>query len=95
DKLLMRSRVGFPDKPRLSKPGTPPVKPQRGRSSDFYREVMGAHEGALPRLQAVDPAMITRRELAPRVELAVNANPYNELFAVDIEFGVGTEAIPA
>jgi zinc protease len=90
--MMLRSRVGKPKKTRLDKPAIPPVKPQRGVQSEFYRRIT-AKPTPMPELVTVDP-QIDRSELAPGVMLAVNGNPYNQLFAFDIELGVGTDGIP-
>jgi zinc protease len=91
--LVMRSRAGYPKKVHLDKPNMPPVEPQRGVQSAFYQRTM-ARPAPLPELDAVDPTQIDRSQLAPGVTLATSANPHNQLFQFDIEFGVGTEAIP-
>ncbi len=94
ERLRMRSRAGSPKRVHLDKPSTAPVEPVRGKQSEFYRRIM-AEPTPLPRLQVVDPTQIERRRLAPGVTLAASANPHNQLVQFDIEFGVGTEAIPA
>nr|WP_255216135.1 M16 family metallopeptidase [Pseudenhygromyxa sp. WMMC2535] len=93
-RLLMRSRVGRVDKTHLHEPSSPPVEPVRGRSSEFYRELT-SRDAPAPTIAEVDPGVVARRELAPRVELSASPNPHNQLFALDVEFGVGSEAIPA
>ena len=93
ERLVMRSRAGHAKKTHLDKPSTPPVVPQRGHASSFYQQTM-AKPAPLPELEPVDAAAIERSELAPGVTLATSPNPYNHLFAFDIEFGVGSEAIP-
>jgi zinc protease len=93
ERLVMRSRAGYPKKTHLDKPSTPPIQPVRGKSSEFYQRTM-VKGASVPELDAVDPALIDRSQLGPGVTLAVSANPHNQLFQFDVEFGVGTHAIP-
>ena len=93
DYLALRSRLGFPDKPRLSKPSYPSVTPQVGVHSEFYSELMG-RTSPPAQLRMVDfEADIQRRELAPGVRLLSNENPFNDTYSLQLRFGVGTGAI--
>jgi predicted Zn-dependent peptidase len=93
-RLVMRSRVGKPERTRLDKPRTPPVTAPRGASSAFYRDML-ARRAEPAKLEPLDLAAIERRELAAHVTLAASPNPHNQLFALDLELGVGSETIPA
>ncbi|MCA9660043.1 MAG: insulinase family protein, partial [Myxococcales bacterium] len=93
DYLAFHSRVGFPGKDRLEKPVLKPIKPAAGRRSAFARRL---HERpdppASPRYvdfaRAIDRAMV-----APGVVVEASANPFNELYTLELRFGVGRYAI--
>jgi zinc protease len=93
DHLALRSRVGFPDKPRLTKPGYPAVAPQPSVRSSFYEEIM-ARPSPAPKLRFVDfTADITTTPIAEHVILRSNANPFNDTYTLSLVFGVGTDRI--
>ena len=93
DHLAMRSRVGFPKKPRLSKPSYPTVTPQPGARSQFYEQVM-TRPSAAPKLRFVDfAADVTTMAIADGVVLRSNANPFNDTYTLSLVFGVGTEQL--
>ncbi|MFO7562098.1 MAG: insulinase family protein [Enhygromyxa sp.] len=93
DHLAMRSRMGFPKKPQLSKPGYPPVTPQPGARSAFYEQIM-TRPSAAPKLRLVDfEAEVATTSLADRVVLRSNQNPFNDTYSLALVFGVGTEQI--
>jgi zinc protease len=93
DHLAMRSRVGFPKKPRLSKPSYPTVTPQPGARSQFYDEVM-ARPSTAPKLRLVDfAADVTTTPIADGVVLRSNSNPINDTYTLSLVFGVGFEQI--
>jgi zinc protease len=93
DHLALRSRVGFPKKPRLQKPGYPAVAPQPNVRSSFYEQVM-ARPSPTPKLRFVDFAKdVATTPLAEHVVLRSNQNPFNDTYSLSLVFGVGTDRI--
>jgi zinc protease len=93
DHLALRSRVGFPDKPRLKKPSYPPVTPQSGVQSSFYEQVM-AQPSPPGQLRFVDFAADVRTTpITEGVVLRSNNNPFNDIYTLELVFGVGTDQI--
>ncbi|MCA9708427.1 MAG: insulinase family protein, partial [Myxococcales bacterium] len=92
-RLVMRSRMGFPRKTRLDKPKYPPVDPPRGQHSAFFQHIR-ARPASEPRVQLVRPRQqLQRRPLRPGVTLVTGGNPFNELYQLQLRFGVGQDAI--
>ncbi len=92
-RLVMRSRMGFPKKTRLEKPTTPPVDPPRGKHSVFFEKVRAQPKGT-PRIELVQPReQLTKFEVRPGVMLTAGDNPFNELYQLELRFGVGQDAV--
>ncbi|MEM9461881.1 MAG: insulinase family protein [Myxococcota bacterium] len=92
-RLLMRSRMGFPKKARLEKPSYPPVKPPRGKHSVFFEQIR-ARPRSEPRVQMVQPRQrLAHRQIRDGVALTAGGNPFNELYQLQLRFGVGQDAI--
>jgi zinc protease len=93
DYLALRSRVGFPKKPRLHKPGYPTVTPQPNVHSSFYEQIM-ARPSPTPKLRFVDfAADVATTQIAEHVVLRSNPNPINDTYSLSLVFGVGTDRI--
>jgi zinc protease len=93
DYLALRSRVGFPKQPRLSKPGYPAVTPQPNVRSSFYEQIM-ARPSPTPTLRFVDfAADVATTPIAEHVALRSNQNPFNDTYSLSLVFGVGTDRI--
>jgi predicted Zn-dependent peptidase len=91
--LRVRSRMGIVRKQRLDKPATPAVKPRRGAHSDFYAR-MQTMPGKPPKIAFVDPkADLVRQPVGPGVTMVANGNPFDDIYTLQLRFGVGTEAI--
>ena len=91
-RLVLRSRVGFPRKTRLDKPSYPAVAPSGGHSRFFT--ALRATPKPPPRATLVDlDAAQTTLPLRPGVTLLANANPFNDLYQLELRFGVGTDAV--
>ena len=92
-KLVVRSRMGFPGKTRLDKPKTPPVEPPRGKHSEFFQQMRERPKRA-PEIQLVDP-MSDQSTIFVRegVTLEVVENPFNELYQLELQFGIGRDAL--
>jgi zinc protease len=93
ERLVMRSRMGFPKKARLDKPDYPPVDPPRGKHSVFF-EALRARPKPAPRIDLVDPRQdLHTAELRPGITLTTGGNPFNDLYQLELRFGVGTDSI--
>jgi zinc protease len=93
DYLALRSRVGFPKRPRLDKPSYPTVAPRPNVHSSFYQHIMTRPSPA-PRLRFVDfAADVTTTQVAENVVLRSNPNPFNDTYTLSLVFGVGTVRI--
>lgn len=93
DFLAMRSRMGFPKQPRLTKPNYPTVEPQPGAHSSFYEAIM-AKPSNPPALRYVDfEADVTTTPMGEGVVLRTNPNPFNDTYTLELRFGVGTEQL--
>ncbi|MCH9680204.1 MAG: insulinase family protein, partial [Deltaproteobacteria bacterium] len=92
-RLLMRSRMGFPRKTRLDKPKYPAVDPPRGKHSDYFLQ-QRERPKPTPRIEWVDVRRdVQTRTLRPGVTLSTADNPYNDLYQLELRFGVGVDAI--
>jgi zinc protease len=91
--LRVRSRMGIVRKQRLDKPETPPVKPRPGAHSELF-ERLQASPGRPPKIAFVDPVQAIREiDIAPSVRMVANANPFNDIYTLELRFGVGTHEI--
>ena len=94
DQLVVRSRMGKPDKQRLDKPGFEAVEPDAGARSAYHQRTRPIPPAnAAPRWVDFDED-VTRVELAHGVSLAANDNPFNDIYRLEIRFGVGREHMP-
>jgi zinc protease len=91
-RLILRSRAGYPKKTRLRKPSYPAVTPGGGHSQ-FFAELR-ARPRPPPRVEFVEPARdVQTLQLREGVTLRANHNPFNDLYHLELRFGVGTESI--
>lgn len=89
-RLILRSRAGYPKKTRLKKPSYPAVTPSGGHSQ-FFAE-MRARPRPPPRVEFVEPSRdVQSVQLREGVTLKANGNPFNDLYHLELRFGVGTE----
>ena len=87
-RLVLRSRMGFPRKQRLAKPRYPAVTPS-GQHSQYFTDLRASPKPP-PRLDLVDfAAEVGEQQLAPGVTLRSNTNPFNDLYQLELRFGVG------
>ena len=91
-RLVLRSRIGFPKKTRLAKPKVPPVTPNGGHSRFFT--TMRATPGPPPRVDLVDfEGAVEVVPIREGVALHANTNPFNDLYQLELRFGVGEATI--
>jgi len=92
-KLVLRSRVGYPKKTRLAKPKHPPVKPRAGAHSALFERLRAAPKPE-PKLDFVDfAADVQTTKVSDGVVLRANTNPFDDLYQLELRFGVGTDSI--
>ncbi|MEM6296191.1 MAG: insulinase family protein, partial [Myxococcota bacterium] len=92
-RLRVRSRVGFPKKLRLDKPQTEPVTARAGVHSAFYEGIAG-RPSEPPRLRAIDFGTDLKRvEVDDGLTVVTGPNPFNDLFELEVRFGVGNLAM--
>jgi len=88
-RLILRSRAGYPKKTRLDKPSFPPVTPNGAHSPRFHE--LRAAPRPPPRVDFIDPAAAVQTlQLRDGVTLRANHNPFNDLYQLELRFGVGT-----
>jgi zinc protease len=91
-RLIMRSRAGLPKKARLDKPEHPPVEPRKGAHSELFEALRTMPTGE-PRIEFVDFSDVQTVQVQDGVPLRVNGNPFNDLYQLELRFGVGSDAI--
>ncbi len=95
DYLVMRSRRGTPDRTRLTKPSFTPVQPVGGKHSAYYRKIHpAADDDVAPRFVDFDKALTTV-PVRDGVTLVANDNPFNEIYQLELRFGIGQRDIEA
>ena len=91
-RLILRSRAGYPKKTRLHKPSYPAVTPSGGHSQYFAEQ--RARPRPPPRVDFVEPdAAVQTLQLREGVTLRANPNPFNDLYHLELRFGVGSEQL--
>lgn len=81
--------MGFPKKTRLDKPDVAPVEATAGAHSKFYETIAGRPFEA-PTLRAIDFSTdVPRARVDERLTVEAVANPFNDLYALEVRFGVG------
>ena len=89
--FAMYSKMGFPKKTKLSKPGFKPVKPVQYKSSDFAYKFRG-QKGLKVKPKYLDfKKDLYVGSLEGNSVLYANKNPYNDLFSLEISYNIGEE----
>ncbi len=92
-RLVLRSRLGFPKKTRLDKPENPPVEPPKGKHSTFFEQERARPKPA-PRIAFVEPTEDLHTKIVrPGVTVTTGGNPFNDLYQLELRFGVGHDSI--
>lgn len=91
--LCFYSKFGFPKSEKLDKPDYQPVIPKNEVKSAFRQELDKITSNATTP-NYVDFSSIKKMEIAPRAELVVNKNPFNEVFDLEIKYAVGYNQMP-
>ena len=91
DYFALYSKMGFPKKTKLEKPGFDPVKPVQFKTSDFAKNFMQTKGIDVdPKFLDFDKDVKTIN-LGGESVLYANKNPYNDLFSMTISYNVGKE----
>lgn len=90
DYLILHSRMGFPKKQKLAKPGFEPPIPKAEVKSE-YAKYFGTLPEQPPKANFVDfDKDIATVRIADQVALHCVENPLNDVFNLDIRFKIGT-----
>lgn len=92
--LVLFSKMGFPKKEKLEKPGFEPVKPKADAESPFAIK-FNKMEGKIPTADFVNFSEdITITELKKGITLYYTENPENDIYTLTFKYGVGNYKIP-
>jgi len=92
--LVLFSKMGFPKKDKLEKPGFEPVKPKADAESPFAIK-FNKMEGKEPKADFVNfNEDVNITELKKGVTLYYTPNPENDIYTLTLKYGVGDYKIP-
>lgn len=92
--LILLSKMGFPKKDKIDKPGYDPVKPKQDAKSE-YAIKFDSMKAKEPVADFVDFNQdIQIADLAKGVTLYYAVNPENDIYTLMLKFGVGSAKIP-
>lgn len=90
DYLVYRSRMGFPKKDKIKKPDWKPVNPQNSDSkSEFARKIDNMAVSPISPQQIDIGTDVIILPLLNDYKLYTSANPYNDIFTLDLLFDYG------
>jgi zinc protease len=94
DYLMFISKMGFPKKEKLEKPGFEPVIPNNEVNSEFYSQWKNIPEGQV-RSKFVDiNNEVQFSSIREKINIYTGKNPYNSVFSAQIKFGAGNYKFP-
>jgi predicted Zn-dependent peptidase len=94
DYLAFHSKMGFPDKEKIDKPGYDPIESDRNQESQFAKYLKTVPD-VVPASRFVDFGKdIVISELTTGNKLYVVNNPENDIFSLKVRYGVGTTQQP-
>lgn len=94
DYLLFRSRMGRVKGAKLDKPDFTAVAPKGEARSEYWKSLHPLPGGA-PKPRFVSPTRdLTRLAVTKGVGLVAAANPFNDIYRLEIRYGVGHHALP-
>jgi zinc protease len=92
--LVLQSKMGKPEKEKLSKPAFEPVIPKEEAHSEYYERWKKIPEGqAKPRFVNFENDIRTSM-VGEKISLTTTPNPYNSIFSMRIRFGTGKHYDP-
>ncbi len=92
--LAFISKMGFPKKEKLPKPGFIPVVPDKETASEFYKEWKNKNYESQNRESKIQDYNIAVTSVKGRVTLKRTENPFNNIFTATIRYGIGHYDIP-
>jgi predicted Zn-dependent peptidase len=92
--LAFVSKMGFPRKEKLPKPGFIPVIPDKESSSEFYTAWKNKNYDSQKNESKISDYNIALTSVKSRVTLKRTENPFNNIFSADIRYGIGYYDIP-
>jgi len=92
--LFIQSRMGFPKKIKLDKPGFDPIIPQPGLQSAYYQQFQKSADVTLKQEPIAFDKAFDTRALAPLCTLRTAKNPENDIFSLTIKFKAGQHTLP-
>ncbi|MGM0625096.1 MAG: M16 family metallopeptidase [Bacteroidota bacterium] len=95
DFLVFRSRMGFPDKEKLEKPGYDPVNPAEPEASSVFAKKLDEMETAVVEPDFIDFTEDLKIVKTEDYRLFHVENPFNEMFNISLRFQTGTLEQPA
>lgn len=94
NRMVLYSKMGFPKKEKLKKPGFEPVIPKNEVKSEFATHLQKIKSGkSVPNYVNFEKEIETT-DISPLVHLKKTKNPFNSIFSLSLEFGVGRFSLP-
>jgi len=94
NRLVMYSKMGFPKKEKIEKPGFKPLVANTGAESEFARSLAQQPEVKADYKFINFESDIKSGNPAPNILLYYGNNPVNPIFSCSIRFGVGNNELP-
>jgi zinc protease len=88
--FTLYSKMGTPKKDKLSKPGFEPVIPTDGKTSEFYNEWKKTPSSSLSYTPINFKKDAIKTSIAKHVDFTSVNNPFNQVFNIQIQWGMGT-----
>jgi len=91
--LILQSKMGFPKKDKIDKPGFEPVVTKTDTISDYRRHFNGIETLSYSPTFVNFTDAVKTKKLADNLNLVWNKNTENDIFTLQIRFGTGTYKI--
>ncbi len=94
DYLAFYSKMGFPKKEKIDKPGYKPVLSNTDAKSAFV-QMLDEKKTPEPQIKYIDFSKdISTSQLQSGVDFYYVKNPVNDIFSLEIRFGIGNQRMP-
>lgn len=87
--LMFHSKMGFPKKDRVEKPGFDPVIPEKDKQSNYAKYFDKLPEGEIPSKSINFSEAVEKTKIQENATLYHVKNPYNDIFSLEIKFHYG------
>ena len=91
--LALYSRMGFPKKTKLSKPGFKAVQPDQSKSSTYAKQYDNIKEIKSPEQFLNFKKDVSRATINDSHQLFVTPNPMNDIFSMSINYQIGYQKL--